>query len=325
MQDTLLVGTDLGEGTLTDSGYPRTIREWKRGTKLEDAPLVFEGEKKDVSVSVSYYRDGPCRYENYHRSITFYTYENFFKVNGELVKIQAQEDAEVDTYQDHLLFLIKTDWGKHKAGSLLAVPFNAMIQKQADIVLEENDKYVTVLFEPTSVASLEGYSDTKNFLILTILDDVKTTLVFWSYDMSSQAWTKKENIKSSGNKIESISAHGFDKDNSDLFWTTTNSYDQPTTLSLADATGVKQTEVYKQTPHFYDAENVTIRQHKAKSKDGTMINYFEVYKGTGEPRNLPTVLYGYGGFEISLTPGYSATVGIAWLEKGYVYCVANIR
>ena len=319
------MGTDLGEGTLTDSGYPRTIREWKRGTKLEDAKLVFEGQKTDVSVSSKYYRDGPCRYEVYHRAITFYTYENYFKVNGELVKIQAQEDAEVDTYHDHLLFLIKTDWGKFKAGSLLAIPFDAMIQQQADIVQAENEKHVTVLFEPTPVASLESFSDTKNFLILSVLDDVKTVLVFWSYDVNGQIWTKKESNATSSGKIETISAHGFDKDTSDLYWTTSNSYDQPTTLSLADATGVKPTEVYKQMPHFYDAKDITIRQHKAESKDGTLVNYFEVYKGKTEPKDLPTILYGYGGFEISLTPGYQSTVGIAWLEKGNVYCVANIR
>ena len=82
-------------------------------------------------------------------------------------------------------------------------------------------------------------------------------------------------------------------------------------------------EVLKQQPGYFDAAGLAIRQHWATSADGTRIPYFEV--GPEQGGDGPTLLYGYGGFLVPMLPGYSAGVGLAWLERGGTYVVANIR
>ena len=77
---------------------------------------------------------------------------------------------------------------------------------------------------------------------------------------------------------------------------------------------------------MYDAEDLVVTQSVATSKDGTEVPYFLVSKkDTVLDGNTPTLLYGYGGFEISLGPKYIATSGVAWLEKGGAYVEACIR
>lgn len=99
----------------------------------------------------------------------------------------------------------------------------------------------------------------------------------------------------------------------------------PTSLYYGEI-GRGAPEKLKSLPGFFETEGLAVSQHEAKSKDGTRVPYFQVsakaIKLNGEN---PTVLYGYGGFEVSMTPSYSAGIGEAWLEKGGVWVVANIR
>ena len=196
-RDTLLIGTDLGEGSLTDSGYPRTVREWKRGTKLADAPLVFEGKKTDVLAFASYYRDRHVWHAFTRRMITFWTSEHKWRTpSGEYEKVpvqvwtrrairrailaaqfsdansltraplaRAQEDAKIDTFADQLLVELRSAWepgnGKtYAAGSLLAVPLAAF--------MGGDFSGLVVLFEPTASSSLAGHSDSYNYLMLEV-------------------------------------------------------------------------------------------------------------------------------------------------------------
>jgi prolyl oligopeptidase len=98
----------------------------------------------------------------------------------------------------------------------------------------------------------------------------------------------------------------------------------PTTLLYGNVTRAPQK--LKELPSFFDASGLEVSQHFATSKDGTTVPYFQVSrKGLKLDGTNPTLLYGYGGFEISLTPAYSGGVGRAWLTQGGVYVVANIR
>ena len=82
----------------------------------------------------------------------------------------------------------------------------------------------------------------------------------------------------------------------------------------------------KTTPGYFDTANLAVSQHEATSRDGTKIPYFEVRRADlALDGTTPTLLYAYGGFEVSMTPSYSATTGAAWLEQGGVYVLANIR
>lgn len=355
-RDVLLVGTDMGPDSLTDSGYPRTVREWKRGTDLKDAPIVFQGDKKDVSVGV--YIDDQREnnggiYEVRYRSITFYTskywvrkiqYEHLLAADDparkgcaepeEFVEVDIQDDAQIDFVGNLIIISLRSDWEPvpgqtFKQGSL--------IYTNAETFLKEGKEACEfkILFEPTEKTSEDSYTLTKNYLILSIMDNVKSKLQFFKIGEDGNSLTLVGEDKEA--VIRSASASPLDRIETDEFWFTTSGFTQPSTLCLADAAKIESPdseetpEIYVQSevkslPDQYDSEGLEVTQRIAVSKDGTEIPYFLVFKeGTVLDGNTPTLLYGYGGFEVSLGPHYIATSGLAWLERGGAYVEANIR
>jgi len=181
---------------------------------------------------------------------------------------------------------------------------------------------LTVLFEPTETCSLEASAETKNYLVLSCLDNVVTQCRFWKY--ADGAFTLERELKGEVGVSPSFSA--VSADDSDAIWVSSDGYTQPTTLAIADASSPEETEALKALPAFFDASGVQTQQCYAESADGTKVPYFLVAPADmALDGSTPTLLYGYGGFEISLTPGYSGGIGAAWLEKGYAYVQANIR
>ena len=155
---------------------------------------------------------------------------------------------------------------------------------------------------------------------------------FWRYDQAGGggqgagggSWSLERSVKDEGFKV--VSASGVNPDETDDIWVTTDGFTQPPTLSLATASAPDAREPLKSLPAFYDAAGLQTQQLYATSADGTKVPYFLVApQDMSLDGSTPTLLYGYGGFEVSLTPGYSAEVGAAWLEKGYAYVQANIR
>jgi len=356
-RDVLLVGANVGENALTDSGYPRTIREWTRGTAVEDAPIVYEAEKTDVSCS-SYladetHREGGAKYEMRARSMTFYNSEYYLKritsdEEGEFVKLTIALNTDVSLFGKWMMLYLKEDWSSDdngsdrvfKSGSLIYVDAQNFLDyskakgegQDEDIAKAASKLSYHVLFEPTATTSYDGYSATKNYLILDILDDVKQHLKFYKLGEGGGPFVAVGGDEEG--QLRAAHASGVDSKESDLFWLTCSSYTQPSTLYLADASKCstdKSGDEYivrelKALPHMYDSSNLEVSQHFATSEDGTKIPFFMVSKkGLVLDGSNPTLLYGYGGFEISLTPRYISTVGISWLERGGVYVEANIR
>ena len=327
-RDTLLVGGSFfGKDALTDSGYPRTVREWKRGTALSSAVQVYEGLSSDVAVHGYFYLDRGHTYEIRMRAITFYTncYEVKIGREGTFAPVKVPADSQLGTFADQALITLRSAWHGFAAGSLLAAPAAKFL---ALSVAGADDPAVKALlfplFEPTATCSLEGTSETFSYLILQILDNVRSELRFWKYDAALGRWSLTQSFRGDG--FASISASGVKADSSDDIWMTSSSYIQPTTYSLASAHAPAKQEPLKALPTMYDASGCTVEQFKAVSADGTEVPYFLVRpKALQLDGSTPTLLYGYGGFEISLTPSYEAAVGKAWLEKGYAYCQANIR
>jgi prolyl oligopeptidase len=121
-----------------------------------------------------------------------------------------------------------------------------------------------------------------------------------------------------------IALNAVDAEESDAYFMTSTDFLTPTTLYLGEVDG--KPEPLKQMPKFFDASGLKIEQHFARSKDGTRVPYFVVAReGQAKDGRNPTLLYGYGGFEVSLTPSYSGSVGRAWLSQGGTYVLANIR
>jgi prolyl oligopeptidase len=314
--NTLYVGTDFGPGSLTKSGYPRITKEWKRGTPLSEATVVFEGQENDVSAGASWDLTPGYEREFAIRAITFYTNEVYVRRRGDFVKIDKPDDAEVNIHRDWLLLTLRTPWKvgdkTYPSGALLATKFDDYL---------EGKKHFQVLFTPTAKKSLAGISPTRNYFILNELDNVVNKL----YVLKPQKGVWHREALPVAAPMSSISAAAVDDDESDDYFLTSSNYLMPSNLALGTI-GQPTLEILKSGPKFFNADGLEISQHEATSKDGTKVPYFQVSrKDLKLDGTNPTLLYGYGGFEIALTPSYQALTGAAWLERGGVYVVANIR
>lgn len=314
-KNALYVGTDYGTNSMTSSGYPRIIKEWVRGTPLSEARTVFEGKTEDVSVDPSVIHDHGHTYEFIRRGVTFFTSQQFIRRGDAWVKIEKPDDAGVGTYDDQMLLRLRSDWtvgGKtYAAGSLLAAEFEACLKGQQSFY---------PLFVPSERRSLADTTDTKNYLIIKELENVRNKLFILK--RSKGEWVR---TPMDAPEFGSVTVNGIDPDESDDYFMSITDFLTPSSLYLGTI-GQKNREKLKNLPEFFDANGLEISQHEATSKDGTKIPYFQVSrKGLLLDGKNPTLLYGYGGFEISMVPSYSASVGSSWLEKGNVYVLANIR
>ncbi|MBD9377382.1 prolyl oligopeptidase family serine peptidase [Pseudoxanthomonas sp. PXM04] len=314
--DTVYVFTDFGDGSMTTSGYPRIVKEWKRGTPLSAATVVYEGKPDDMYIA-AFHDDTPGFQRDFvSRTLAFYNDELFLRgADGKLVKIDVPNSVSKGAFREWLTLELREPWtvgGKtYKAGSLLVAKLDDFMAGKREF---------DVLFEPTDRTSLASFTFTRHHLVLNVLEDVKNKLSVLT--PGEGGWKKSEFVGAPAFGTLGVSA--VDSDESDAVWLTATDYLTPTTLSLADIG--KQPEQLKTMPTFFDASKDVIEQHFATSKDGTKVPYFVVRpKDLKLDGNTPTLLYGYGGFEVSLTPAYSGAVGKGWLEKGGVYVVANIR
>ena len=314
-ENSVYVGTDFGAGSMTTSGYPRIVKLWKRGTPLSAAPTVFEATPNDVGAFATF--DDTKGFERHfiQRAIAFYKTETFHRTaNGKLAKIDVPEDANSDVTFDWLTVELRTPWtvgGRtFPAGALLVAQFDEFMAGKRDL---------KVLFEPTPRTSLAGYTWTRNHLILNVLDDVKNSLSV----LSPAAGWKREPL-SGAPPFATVSASAVDREETDEYFLNVSGYLTPSSLFYGHIG--RQPDKLKQLPAFFDASSLEVTQHFAISHDGTRVPYFQISpQGLALDGLRPTLLSGYGGFEISLTPSYNATVGRGWLAQGGVYVVANIR
>ncbi len=304
--DSIYVDTDFGPGSLTESGYPRIVKLWKRGTPLADAKTEFVANADDVGVSAEVEHDHGYVYEFIDRSIADFQDEMFLRRGDDWVRIDKPLDAQLDTFGKYLLLDIRSDWTvagqTYRAGSLLAEPLEDYLR---------GDRHLSVLFQPEPRTSLLGWSDTKNDLILNELNNVCGRAEF--VRPNGEQWV---HTPIPVPPFGSIDISGVDDNESDDYFLIEEDWLSPPTLSLGTC-GQDNREQLKSMPAVFDASNLQAVQYEAISKDGTHIPYFLV-----GPKDMkldgtnPTLLYGYGGFEISITPEYREDVGIGWLERG---------
>ncbi|MCC6737772.1 MAG: S9 family peptidase [Planctomycetia bacterium] len=314
-RDTVYVGTDFGPGSLTTSGYTRVAKEWKRGTPLPEARVVFEGAEADVSAGVSVDHNHGRVWEFARRSPTFFTTEHHLRVGDAFVKLELPPEMELNRFGDWLLLQPRVAWtleGKTwPAGSLLAANVDAWLK---------GDRAVEEVFVPSGRTSLRGVGATKNFVILNLLDNVRSRPCFARRE--GGRWVRTPLAVP---EFGIADVWGVDPDGSDDFFLQFADFLTPTTLSIGTV-GKPGQEKLKSLPSFFDTAGLEILQNEAVSRDGTHVPYFLVSrKGLVLDGTNPTLLHGYGGFEVSMLPNYGSMLGAAWLEKGGVYALANIR
>jgi len=309
--DTVLVGTDFGPDSLTESGYPRIVKRWRRGTPLADAELVFEGAPTDVSVGGATDRTPGFERTFVSRSTDFWNSDRYELRGSELIRIDIPSDvSSVSIHREWLLIEPRTDWTfgttTYSAGSLLATNYDDFI---------DGARELTVVFEPDEHTCLHQYAWTRDRLLLITLADVASRVEI----VTPGSW-QREPLPGIPPATESVIVAA--DETGDEFFLDSSGFDSPS--RLLRGTGDGPLEQIKAAPSFFDAENLSIEQYFATSKDGTAIPYF-VVRPDGADEARPTLLYGYGGFENSNTPGYSPVLGRLWLARGGTYALANIR
>ncbi len=314
-RDSVFLGRAFAEEEMTDSGYPRTVRIWKRGTPAEEAKLVYEGERSDVAVMGMRIWDGDDYYDLIVRSPGFFTRHYYHYQDGKVSRINVPEDANIVGLTDgQLLVDLKSDWtvGEtiFRQGALVAGPVDSF---------ETDEPELTVLFQPGERSSIAGVSTTENTVLVNILDNVVSRVQRFTHD--EDGW-HSQSLSAPG--MGAISVVSTD-DRSDLFFYNYTGFLTPSTLFEANAAEDNHEEV-RSEPSWFNSEGMEVAQFEATSADGERIPYFVVkpagYEASGDN---PTLLAAYGGFEVSRTPFYSGVIGSSWLEHGGVYVLANIR
>jgi prolyl oligopeptidase len=319
-KDAVFVATDFGAGSMTDSGYPRVVKLWKRGTPLDSATTVFEGHHDDVTVGAARSWDHGRSLDLVQRSISAFSSETYvIAKDGTLDRLDAPVDADIGWWDDQLLVTLRSDWtvgGKTwPKGALLATSL-------ADFRAGKRD--FAILYTPTPRTSLASVAQLKTSLVIDQLEDVHDKLTTWT--RVGGKWVEKPFVLPAGVRgLDAVSASAVDHyGGSDELWVTSSGFITPTTLYFG--TLGKPAKPLKQSPAYFDAKGLVVEQHFATSADGTKVPYFQISRDNlALDGSHPTLLYGYGGFEISLTPEYYPVTGAAWLERGGVYVLANIR
>jgi len=318
-KDHMVVGVDFGDGTMTDSGYPMIAKLWKRGTDLSKAVELGRGEQADVGYWPGVFELSDGRREIVlSRSKTFYTSETFWVPMkdgkpGELVKFPVPEKANIGSeFKGQVLLSLNEDWRGFKSGDLVSFAMN-------DFMDDGEIADVNLVFSPDKKSSMNNYGVTKSKVLMSVSRDVKGSAL--AFDWDGENWTS-ETLDFPANGSVSI---GATNDKEDVAFISSESFLTPDTLWTFNTETMAKAKA-KSLPSWFDAESMVSEQFFATSTDGTKVPYFVVRNKDVEMDGTnPTLLYGYGGFEISLNPSYSATRGKLWLERGGVYVLANIR
>ncbi|GAA3507229.1 prolyl oligopeptidase family serine peptidase [Streptomyces showdoensis] len=310
-EDHVFVGTDHGPGSMTASGYPRTVRRWRRGTPLDAAEPVHEGAESDLAVSAwhdpteGFERDFVARYRDFWNQETHLLTEG-----GELRRIEVPDDAESSVHREWLLVTPKAPWLGQPAGSLLAFRFDAFLAGRRE---------PEVLFTPDARTALAGHSWTRNHLVVETLQDVASRMHVLTPPTGPGDWKRRELADIP--PLASAAVTDTDPDSGDEYFLSLTGHLVPPSLHRGEIGGPD--ERIKQVPARFDATGLDARQYFATSADGTRVPYTVVGRHGALPG--PTLLTGYGGFEIALTPSYDTVRGRAWLARGGTYVVAGIR
>ncbi len=318
--DTVLIATDFGDGTLTDSGYPNQVKLWKRGHRLEDARLLAEGDRTQMGnfLFTSHRADGS--------HVGFVRYPDFFT---EIIFIMEGEDDEAEMrelllpreisfkgiFAGQVVIQLRADWQvagiTYTSGSLVSI-------NVADAIGGTISRSINTIYEPTGRTAVDAVELGKDRVFINVLDEVKGKLL--SATLSGKGWQTIPVAMPENGNISIVSADEW----TDTAFVNYESFLQPDTLYSINRG--QEPSLIKSLPARFDATSLVTEQQFATSKDGTKVPYFLIrHKDAPSDGSTPTMLYGYGGFEISLTPTYLQGVGKLWLEEGGAYAIANIR
>ncbi|CAK9059146.1 Uncharacterized peptidase y4nA [Durusdinium trenchii] len=330
-RDVLLVSGDFGPGTLTNAGYPRCVRVWRRGTRLTSSPLLFEGDAHD-HVVFGYVPSKALQVVQ--RSLNFHAAEWYLRegdgLERPLQKLLVPQDAELSIFKDLLVLHLRSDFQHFPQGAVLVQgAAKALAGGEWQLLwAPERDQH-------QRSSTLRKLVATRSFLVLQILDlTLQGQLLVFQHDEATQQW--RQHWSSSGDdSLVSLSVRAVSC-RSDGLWLGRAGFRQPPALFYAEDIAQWKdgnwhwlfegggARLVRRLPQLYEAAPVEEMRLEARSADGTLVPFTCL-----RPRNCgeapPTLVYAYGGFGIPLLPNYNASIGAAWLERGGQYIEANLR
>ncbi|WP_082925302.1 prolyl oligopeptidase family serine peptidase [Erythrobacter neustonensis] len=317
-ENTLLVSRDFGGGTITESEYPFTTREWKRGTAIADAPEIFRGDVKDVSSGATLLRDNDSvvHARIAYRGISFHERLWYVWKDNAWLQLDLPTKANpVGIVDGHMLFSPDVDWTvdgqTFPADSLVAANLE-------EWKANPNGAKKSLVWAPADRQTKQGTTVTGGGLYVALLDNVVGKVL--KFKFADGKWTSTQ-VALPDNATIGIAASS---DETDQIMYTVSGFLEPTTLYYTD--GTTPPAVMKTSPAYFDPAGAEVEQHEAVSKDGTRIPYFIVKpKGMKPDGSTATLLTGYGGFQVPRLPAYLGSTGKLWVEKGGAYVLANMR
>jgi prolyl oligopeptidase len=322
-RDTLLIARDWGAGTMSEAGYPITVRKWKRGTPLGSSVEVYRGSTKDNG-----YGDDPDvlvdgqghRVAMVHRSITTFETEHYLLLPSGAKKMSLPPKSRIEKLHDNqLIVTLDEDWKPEGGAQTIAEGAVVSVDVKAATADPVHLK-PTILFAPTAREFAQGVAATKNHVLVTTLENVQGRAYVYTHGKDGK-WSRVKLTVPDNSTVGIATTNLVD----DKFFLAQTGFLTPSSVLLGNAAdgSLKPGKTQKA---LFDASRDVVEQMEATSKDGTKVPYFIVHrKDMPMDGSTPTVLTAYGGFLVSNTPYYSAVMGKLWLERGYSFVLANIR
>ena len=319
-EDELLVATDWGEGTMTESGYPFVVKTWQRGTPLEEAEEVIRGDQTDVGVWPFAIHTEARTYVAFSEADTFYE-TKWWMLDAEGEKVQLPLPAKssiTDIHEGQLLVALQEDWAPESGGAFTS---GQLVSFDIDQYLETGELGgVQAVYTPDDRSAFQSASATAAGVIVSITENVQGQA--WLYTLDDAGQWQSTRIPLAENSVVSLA--DADRESALAFFSVENML-TPDTLYAVDLTTLEPS-VAAQLPEWFDSATMEVEQMEAASKDGTSVPYFVMKpKGVELDGTNPTLLYGYGGFQVTMNPSYSALRGKLWVENGGTFVLANIR
>jgi len=316
-RDTLLLSSAFGSGMATNAGYARTVRLWRRGTRVETAPVLFETAPESMLVSAGLDRTQPTETVWFSEQLTFIDSVTWMgDRTGPKVKIDVPNDTGVGVYREWMLVSPRTAWNvggaSYASDTLLVMPLARFLA---------GERNFAVLFEPGERRTLSATFWCNGRLVLSVLDDLQPRYEVLTPSAGGWARSTLPGLPTVG--IVSVGPLDADEleSNGDLIASVQDPITPPTVMLIERD---KAPTVLKRAPVYFRADGLAVTRHEARSVDGERIPYVQVgpAKETGD---APVHMNGYGGFGVPVLPSYAATIGKLWLERGGTSVTANIR
>ena len=316
--DSVLVCPGWKGAPLSRSGYPREVWLVERGADGQHQwQQLFVADQEAMMVAAWRYLDGPDGWLDLIEAADGFYSKTYHLIDAALQThpLPLPPKADIEAYL-HGQFIVKLaeDWcwqdKTHAAGSLLAVPLTCLLGDEGRI---------QQLVAPAARLAVESVETTRSSVVVNLIDNVRSRLL--AFDWQDDSWHARSLPVPDSGVIEFADQPW----NSDVLCYSFSDFLTPTGLYRLNAATGEQ-DCLRQQPAAFDASRFMAEQCSATASDGVDIPYFVVRaRDTVLDGQTPTLLYGYGGFEVPMMPYYVENFGAHWLEKGGAFVLACIR